>query len=628
MKVQNQDIRQLDTMIAGSTDEAIIGHATREVVNSLMEFIAPAYLDRDPAFSKLSQLRKLIQKRLQKMENLIADIILSINRRAEVVRSSEYKELIKMEGEQWKMESKEELIFGERVCVDAGVTREAVAGSEGHMGRSLAGDDELVFVPAKGHFVLAPSAFRKRLIHAARTGTKTMLEIFIEHTGCGRRGQMIANLTSHNAVSHLFSLVFDNIEALLPEFEGDAYRVTRAIQTIKEVWQTRRMVADGGVWAGILIKIAQRQAYRHIGYDFRPIIAIELYDKMNGNLYAGIDTVEALTHPVVLSEGGFTQKALDVLVRENIVFSMSDAVQRGDVSWLDGISKKKGRYTFADLQSNWLSVKKEFVGVTGLLWEQYMKRSGGIQEWADSFLEKCLQGVGRDFEKNSESTRELMRRRMLQQMFRTFAYAWVLDTLERGNPPGKHMEDHLATGESAVLGVKEHLPLGQGDMLPPKATEFFTGRAVLLHSVPGHEGEPIVVFMKHDTNQPDNKPLTGEETQRAMDDFRELLSLWPYIVLGDMIPVVMVRGKAHGGIGRLALSVMNAFGDILDLHANKALPELVPANTSTGEVVLVPAAKVLSVGIESGEKLTEFRRRVEAIADMYADSTTQVRFGI
>ena len=148
-----------------------------------------------------------------------------------------------------------------------------------------------------------------------------------------------------------------------------------------------------------------------------------------------------------------------------------------------------------------------------------------------------------------------------------------------------------------------------------------------MHSEPGEKGEPVVEVMKHDTNQSDLKPLTTEETQRAMDDYAELLKLWPYIVVGDIVPVIAIRDKNHGGISRLALSIILSFGDIVDLEARKGrLPELVPASNSAGEVVQIPASLILEAGVEAGSDLKKFRKQVREIADNFSDPVTQKRF--
>jgi hypothetical protein len=635
---------QLDTLISGSQDKEIVERAVDSFQKGFLQFIYPQEIARTH-LKDLLKIREIVIRRIESVSPLITDILITINKRAAIIDSPEYRELITIEAQQWRSTEEPHLEHGVRACVDAGIPREAVAGSEGHMGRSLAGDDELDFVVAKGRFSLSASTFTKRLRHNARKGVRTMLEIFVEHTGCGRRGQMIANLGTEHAhehednVSRLYSLVLDknNIQALVPEFSESPVKVTRALDQIQAAWEKGGMTKDGGTWAGMMVKVAQRQAYRNIGQGMTAVVPIELYDKMNGNVLVGLDTISAFTHTEVLHEGGYTASALETLVQEGLVFSLKHEVEKIHALLSAEISVHQGENTFEDLQADWLNVKTKFVSVTETLWRlSYDKNSEAgeaLRVMVQKFLALSTANIGADLEKvdaekgSNGAGSELMMRRLAHQLFRALAYAWVLDTFNRGNPPGKHMEDHLATGESAVLGVKEHLPLGQGDMQPPTVSEMITGYSVLMHSTPGEEGRPVVVVMKHDTYQADENALTTEETQRAMDDFAELLKLWPYVMVGDIVPVIAVRDKNHGGVSRLGLSVILAFGDIVDLAARKGrLADLVPASNSLGKVVQIPASLVLQAGVEAGADLKLFRKTVQQIANQYSDEVTQFHF--
>lgn len=410
---------------------------------------------------------------------------------------------------------------------------------------------------------------------------------------------MVANLDAHSEVTRNFEVVFEHLDCLVQDLEVS--------EMVKKIWPGK-MIKDGGVWAGIWVKKAQRQAYQAVE-ETKLTLPIMLYDKLDGNVWVGIDQEKVLIDPLVIEGGGYTNAVLAELARQGKIWCLKQEMGNWG-SVLSKISIPKGGYTFVDLQNNWLEVKKSFIQVCKELWVHKMIIDQSLQ----SYL--AMSGV--------DSARKSIQRRYIHQLFRMFAYLWVLDTLGRGNMPGNHMEDHLASGESAVLGVKEHLPLGQGGLQVPTATEFFTGRSVLLHSSPGKEGKPIVVLMKHDTSEADNHPLSGEETQRAMDDFAELLKLWPYIVVGDLVPVVVVRNKKYMGISRLALSVVLAFGDIVLLSANTgSLPEIVPATNSKSEVVVVPATEILRVGIEAGEDLPLFRNLVTKVADNYSNETVQ-----
>lgn len=634
-KQKNGNGSSKDTLISGETDRVRIERAVRSFVAGFGEFISPPDLGKSARFAKIAELSQVIKERITRVESLIVDIIVSINERAQVLASQEYKELISQEAQQWRKGDTAELEHGIRVCVDAGVPREAVAGSEGHMGRTLAGDDDLDYVPERNGFSLAPSALLKRLIHSARMNRRVMLEIFVEHTGCGRRGQMIANLEKDNQMARLYKLVFENLVALEVEFPDKESVVHESLKKIQQHWDSGQMVKDGGTWSGILVKIAQKQAYRDASPDLTPVVQIQIYDKKDGNEFVGIDSLQALTHPKVIEEGGYTPAALQELVKEEVIFSLRHKVESMNDLLQRELRVQKGENTFADLQKNWLMVKTKFVTTTEDLWRMYDSpdsRYDGIRSMADNFLKLSLSAVDNDL-KNVDAgsakdhvTSGLMKRRLIHQLFRSLAYSWILDTFEKGNPPGTHMEDHLATGESAVLGVKEHLPLGQGDLQPPTVDELITGYSVLMHSKPGEKGEPVVLVMKHDTHQLGSEPLTTEESQRALDDFAELLKLWPYLMVGNIVPVVAIRDKKHGGIGRLALSVPLSFKDILTQAAREGrLPNLIPASNSRGEVVRITADSILGAGVTAGKDLKAFRKAVTKLADDATDLQKYLR---
>lgn len=600
------------TTIHGTLDKNKIGDAVKHYIAGHLSFINPDILNKSNKkyFLELSELNAVFKRRIESVIPQLTDILWSINNRAGVIKSREYLELSAREQESWSKSETVDFEVGIRACVDAGLTREAVAGTGAHLGRSLAGDDDLIFVSELNEFRLMESVMKKKLIHAGRGGRKEFLEILIEHTGCGRRAQMIANLDANSGVTHNFDLVFKHIACLIKN-DSNA-------KLVDKIWP-EKMSGDGGAWAGMWIKIAQKQAYQAI-QETSLIMPIMLYDKMNGNVWVGLDNEEVLFDPMVIENGGLTQETLSALVKEGKIWSLKNEINEWDKT-LSKLTVKKGKYTFADLQNNWLEVKKSFIQVSTEMWQYSEEFKSSI----DRYLKLS----------KMEDAGDCIKRRYIHQLFRMFAYVWVLDTFERGNAPGKHMEDHLASGESAVLGVKEHLPLGQGGLQVPTATEFFTGRSVLLHSTPGKEGKPIVVLMKHDTSEVDENPLSGEETQRAMDDFTELLKLWPYIVVGDMVPVVVVRNKQYMGISRLALSIVLAFGDIVHMAANErvrlgdrdisygSLAEIVPASNSKGEVMLVPASEILRVGIEAHDNLFEFRKLVTVVADNYSDEIVQ-----
>lgn len=631
--------KRLETSIASTTNKEVIQKAVDSSLNGLIQFVSPKDISAHPELRQLQAINQIVEKRIRSVAPLVTDIILSINERAEVVRSTAYRELVTAENIQWRNEDEPMVEHGVRVCVDAGVPREAVAGGDGvHMGRSLAGDDNFSFSATRHTFRLDQSTFLKRMIHNHRDGQRTILEILIEHTHCGRRGQMIANHHTSNEISHLYKIVFNNLTALLPEFTDDLYSAEAGLKRISESWKNGNMVKDGGAWAGILVKIAQRQAYNQIAEGFIPVIPIEIFDKMNGDLIVGVDTMKALTHPKVLAEGGYTDEALKELAQEGTVFSLEFELGSLEQFLSDKLKVKKGAYTFNDLQTKWLEVKQSFLNITDTLWALYKSEDEGtnaLKEMVHKFLSLSLGPVKKSLDVVEDDsaidgiTSDLMIRRQVHHLFRVLAYAWSLDTITRGNPPGNHIEDHLATGDSAVLGVTTHLSLGQGDLQPPTVSEFITGYSVLMHSKPGHDGLPVVVVMKHDTSQPDDKSLTTEETERASADFKELLKLWPYVVVGDIVPVIAVRGKDHGGVNRLALSVILSFGDIVSLSEQRGeLAKFVPASNSQGKVVSVPASEVLKAGVKAGNDLRAFRENVKQIADNFSSPEVQNRFNM
>ncbi len=131
-----------------------------------------------------------------------------------------------------------------------------------------------------------------------------------------------------------------------------------------------------------------------------------------------------------------------------------------------------------------------------------------------------------------------------------------------------------------------------------------------------------------DTDRPGNKPMSTEETNVAFDDLHEFLKLWPYFLVGDMIPILMVRGKHTGGVSRLGFSIIRSLGDMTVLleQEQSPLPHFVPANNSHGEVVLVPARKVVEMGIQAGSDLKKFRSLLPTLADDHSDPAIQQGF--
>lgn len=624
---------ELQTIIGPDALPKKIQRAVTTYLSGLADFVAPSWLSSSE-LARYSELGRAARERILSTTGLVANIIASVNERVRIMSSEEYRQLIAHEEALWRQADDPHVKMGVRVCVDAGVCREAIAASTDPVGRSLAGDDELAFNPILGNFILVPSTHSKRIIHDGRNGRRVLVELLIEHTSCGRRGQMVANKDKNNDVSNLFRTVFNNIAALQPEFDGSITSVRESLELARNHWNQHDMTQDGGMWAGIFVKLAQRQAYRNLDASKVTVSPIQVYDKHNGDVIVGLDTLEALTDRIVLQEGGFTEKALTSLKERGIIRSMQDFTKASFEEIASKLTIPCGYFTFEDLQTRWLEVKKGMIQVTENLWQIHDNTDAThpfIVAIAQ-YVEKMMGPTTRDLMRVDSGKQEdgissnLVQRRMIHQVFRAFAYAWVLDTFTRGNPPGDHMEDHLASGDSAVLGVKEHLPLGQGDLYPPSAEQFATGYSVLQHSVPGHKGTPVVLMLKLDTSQKDGDNMTTEETRVAMGTFDTLLNLWPYILIGDIVPVIAVRSKVHKAIGRLALSVIQAYGSLAQLFYVREMPSAVYASNSKGELVLVPARSILDAGSATPYDLPAIRATIVQIADNLSDPTTQAAF--
>jgi hypothetical protein len=273
--------------------------------------------------------------------------------------------------------------------------------------------------------------------------------------------------------------------------------------------------------------------------------------------------------------------------------------------------------TYADLQNNWIPGIARLIDVTETLWNLHMKKSSPVRSMVREYF-RAWKNAGAD-------DHSAVDRRVIHHLFHVVAYAFLLDTLENGNHPGMHhIEHYLATGDHEI-GSKPLIALGQGDLDRPSASEMFTGYSVLLHSSPGHDGTPIPVVMKLDTDRTGDKPMSTEETNVAFDDLREFFNLWPYFLVGDMIPILMVRGKHMGGVSRLGLSIIRSLGDMCTLleQSETLLPRFVPANNSQGEVVLVPSIKVIELGVAAGTDLKKFRSLMPNLADDHSDPAIQ-----
>lgn len=629
-----------NTIIEGTLKTEEIERAVALYLEGLAKLAFPANLHTSSRVPKnIDDLKPLFTRRIKYSTNHIKDIISEINRRAVDWHSEVFSRLLQKDRALWQTKTGKMVEFGVLCCVDKGIPSEAVVGVDGAIGRLLAGDIEVAFIPTKKKFVAVASTLTKRLVHMGRQGIDCIVEPLIEHTACGRRGQMLAN---EEGIADIPSInyVISHAEALTSELPGKLEHNISKIQQIQSLWlsldrSTSGVKAkDGGTYIGIILKIAQRQAFKSLPFIhlFSPV---EIYDKYTGDMMAGIDRLEVLTDKDVIKNGGYTKEVLQKLVTSQKIFGVSFYMKDLKTILKKVSSFAPGSSTYADLQTRWLTTQEKLISITESLWKIYQstaKDSFFIKKMVKTYLSFAFDdqnSVGASFKLAPAwaSYRESAKMRLIHHLFHVIAYAYLFDTFEKGNPPGIHIEDHLAFGDHAG-GAKSHLALGQGDLDRPSATEIFTGYSVLLHSIPGKTGIPIPVMIKLDTERLKEYPMTTEETSIAQEDFKEFLKLWPYFMVGDMLPVIAIRGKQNGGVSRLGLSVVLSFGDMVDLleQPRSPLPPFVPANNSQGEVVLVPGEDVLICGIEAGKDLGKFRHDMAHVADRYSKPAVQESF--
>lgn len=627
--IRPQIPNRLETIIGGETNQQVIEKAVDTFMGGIAEVFFPDSLKNLPVDSvlrKAAELRPDFMSRAEGTTETFVDIIREINERAKVLSSPEFAELTRREQEMWQVPG-QSILIGVAACVDRGIASEAIAGTGTAMGRTLGGDVPVSFIEARGEFIADPSALKKRLIHSARQGNADILEIAVEHTGCGRRGQMLANEAGDGDEIPALGYAFGHLDALAPEFKASASEINSGLKNLKSLWDRYSRnhggieAPDGGLLAGVVAKIAQRQAFGNMP-EAKMVVPIEVFNKFDGDLIAGVDSLSALTHPAVLDAGGFTSESIKTLADQGLIFSLKQESQK----IRDLLPVKGGTRSYRDLQENWLDVQTEITDLTKELWDSYLEGDGHGQQikvMVDKFLSVSLSQVADKVTAGGKA--EAIRNRMTHQLFRCLAYDHILDTFGIGHPPGKHLEDHLATGDHSS-GAKLHLALGQGDLQRPSASEMFTGYSVLQHSVPGHDGTPVPLMIKVDTDRGDHQPMSTEETEVATDDLIEALNLWPYMVVGDIIPVLAIRGKGgNGGASRLPLSIVQNLGSLVDLSQGRktSLAEFVPASNSKGQVVQVPSTAVIEAGISAGADLKNFRGRMVEVADRFSDSALQ-----
>ncbi len=614
----------MKTIIDGSTDKQTIHHAVDAYMEGLNALAFPENFNTVlGAGISVERLKKAFAKSIRHCTAKTEDIVYELNIRAQELESDRFRELSRKDKALWQREGGKNPLFGVLACVDKGVPAEAIGVDISNVGRTLAGDIGFSYIPSTNSFHPVPSALVKRLIHYGRQGKTVLVEPLIEHTSCGRRAQILAN-EGHTRIPSI-GFIFDHIGALTTEFGAGKSMVAKKLQQVNALWLSYQRVGpsvttpDAGLWVGVVQKIAQRQALSQLSRDIRIVSPIEVYEKDTGDLIAGLDRIDVLTDATVLSHKGFTRDVVSMLAKNKKIFSLKGA--SGDV--FSAIEKsgatKPGAFTYTRLRTHWLSGVTAMQGVTATLWKLFDNGDRTIATFVTAYFTAWR---GTDADANDP-----IDRRIIHHLFHVTAYAYVLDTFARGHEPGKHhIEEYLATGDHEI-GTKPHIALGQGDLDRPEASEIFTGYSVLLHSTPGHEGTPIPVTIKLDTDRTEHQPMSTEETNVALEDLSEFLKLWPYFLVGDLIPVLMVRGKASGGISRLGLSVLKAFGDIAIMYEqpDSPLPRFVPANNGKGEVVLVPAVKVLEEGANAGS-LATFRHNMVRLADHYSDTAVQQSF--
>lgn len=624
-----QKTKKNETIIEGEPDPKIINQALRSYGNALLGFAYPTDIDKSYFFRgvNITALRDIFLSRLDQTVKHACDIILEINERSSLFTKDEYKELIKKDRSYWNStNSKEEPVFAVLTCVDKGVPYEALVGIDGIMGRTLAGDIQISYSTTRKKFFPDESAITKRLIHQGRQGTPLFIDTLVVHTSCGRLGQLLTNDGGEQDLPTL-GYIFSHVDVLSIEFFNQE-RIDESLEILRNIWNgyERDRISvkspDGGLWAGTVAKVAQRQALRALNGPGEIVSPIEIYNKQTGDLLVGIDGIDVLTDEIVQKEGGYTENALEKLISEDKVFSLKTYLEEvGQILSKNGFSE--GELSYQDLQENWLETESRLIDVVRVLWES--KTDPVVQKMVTRYLDLVTFNIKSHV---PEESKELVYNRLTHHLFHCFSYAYILGTFKNGNTPGTHhIENHLAAGDHEI-GVKKHIALGQGDLDDPSAYEIFTGYSVLLHSTPGKENMPIPVMIKLDTDRPGTQALSTEETRVAMDDFTEFLKLWPYMLVGELIPYLAVRSKAKGGISRVPSSVVFAFNDIVRLSEKRhpILPLFVPAATSRGEVVLVPAKDVLKTGIKAGGDLKTFRTMMVDVADNFSASAVQSAF--
>lgn len=626
--------KELDTVIAGSTQRKIVERAIDGYAKGLKDFLTTnkpleSYLGLHKEDAKL--LQESTSEQVSIAAEYTKDVILELNKRYQELSSSRYMELKKKDIALWN-NTEYDIQEGVMLCVDQGLVT-AYYPPDSVMGRSLAGNTSKQYIASINQFVMDATFMKKALIHEQRQNALDgRIEWIVVHTGCGRVGQMLSN--THNPSNFIpnFDQYFKHADALATEFTGEQNEVLVKLELLKKYWETHRPntgtqpITDEGRLAAVLQKIAKRQALRREIFIVPTKMPIQLVDKRDLNIFTGVDNIDILTDPDVLAGGGFTDAILAKLVAEGRIFSLRRYFPE-ICKLLENSAIKRGSRTYQELQTQWVLVQEDLFNVTKVLWRIYESKTSQSQPLKNA-VEHFIRSLGKTNQMEvSKELMETMQRRLIHDLFHIIAYVFLLNTFEKGNDPGKHMETHLETGNPDE-GALPHLGLGQGEIAGVNALNVLTEYAVLGHSIPGHTGAPVPALLRMDTDRPSHERMSFEETIYAQNVLHESLKLWPYM-FGDIIPFVIVRGKLEGGISRVPLSVLKTFDNLGICFERGNLPLFAPAANSQGEVVLVPSRDIVQIRVSTlkkGNGLKEFRQSLSKVADSYSSKAVQRAF--
>ncbi len=624
------------TVIAGSLRKERVGNAVGEYSQGLREFLQINNTLAEYLGLSAEQVELLAQSTSREIEiasEYTSETILELNKRYKEKRSKRFSELKRRDNALWNKNG-HNIREGVMLCVDLGIPREIYA-PDTTIGRSLAGNTPKTYVPSLNRFVLTQSYLKKLFLHEQRQNPPDARVEWIDvHTQCGRVGQMLSNTGSTGNIIPTFSTYFEHADALYDEFNGDPDAVESGLEILKQYWTDHRPdtgtmpITDEGRLAAVLQKVAKRQAIKREVTVVPTEMPIKLVDKRDLNIYTGLDNIEVMTRQDVIQAGGYTDEILEQLVSEGKIFSLKHKAQE-IFQLLDQNGLNRGSRTYEELQTEWIPVQEELMTITENLWQLYTSDNPESQPLKNA-VSHFLHSIGHTSTIDpSPEVEESVQRRLIHDFFHITSYTYLLNTFEKGNAPGQHLEGHLEIGAPADEGARKHAALGSGVLDKADASTILTEHAVLLHSTPGKKGYPDPALIRIDTEQPSTNNMTYEETEKAMDVLRESLKLWPYMVVGDIVPFIVIRGKREGGISRLPLSILKSFDNMGICFERGDLPMFVPAVNSTGKVVLIPARDIIQTRLsvlDQNGGLKEFRNALAHVADNYSHDEVQRSF--